>query len=111
MDLEIRNLMIKYVCVEREEIQVLQRVVACLQAGNEFITKRFDAGLECGRVLGLPVRSILTRNSMAASEADIENVFGVVAIVTRQVAIGKAELTQCEASPVEVKPFVSPQIP
>lgn len=68
------------------------KVLVHLEARDELVAQGLDAILKLGRLLCLPIRTALARHGIASSEANIENILGVVAIVAGKALVGEAEL-------------------
>lgn len=81
-----------------------------MKASNKLVTKSLDAVGEVCAVSGLPASAVLAWDSLVTHETDVQDILGVVSVVTREVLVGEAELAEgdggftCGGAAVSVTP-------
>ena len=66
----------------------------CLEASNKLVSKSLDAVGEVCAVGGLPLGAVLAWDSLVTHETDVQDIVGVVSVVTSEVLVGEAELAE-----------------
>lgn len=67
-----------------------------MEASNKLVPKSLDAVGEVCAVGGLPVGAVLAWDSLVTHETDVQDILGVMSVVTREVFIGEAEVAEGE---------------
>lgn len=69
-----------------------------LETGNKSVTQSLDAGLKLGSVLRPPVSTVLSGDSGRAGEANVEDILGIVSVISRETLVGEAEVGKAKRS-------------
>lgn len=64
----------------------------CLKARNKAISKALDAVLKVCRVPSTPVSAVCAWDCLLAHETDIQDIFGIVAVITGEAIIREAKV-------------------